>query len=208
MLIKSHFKALSHPRSPLMAQLGVTLIEMMIALVVGLIVSAAALVMAEAILKSNGTTIRATALTQELRATAEVVSRDIRRARGVADPISNVDLTPLVNACNAVNVATAGCITFAYNCASGSGTFKSIGLAGGKVRVLTSNAGAPACPTAATGTQLSSSAVTINRMTFTQVGATDAYTLRLTGQFITDPSPTPVIRTISQEVRVRSAQVQ
>ena len=46
------------------SQRGVTLIEMMIALVVGLLVSAAALALVASIVKSNADTVRATRLSR------------------------------------------------------------------------------------------------------------------------------------------------
>ena len=195
---------------------GVTLIEMMIALVIGLIVSGAALALVVAVMKSNADTIRATRLTQELRATAEIIARDLRRARSVGDPVANVGKSPLISACNAISPATASasCVRFGYDCMSDatgsftSGTFKSIGLAGGKVMlsVLPTGTAAPACPTTA-DTQLSSNVVTINSLTITALNA-DAYTIRLVGQFTNDPNTTnPLIRSFTQEVRIRSAAV-
>jgi prepilin-type N-terminal cleavage/methylation domain-containing protein len=193
------------------SQRGVTLIEMMIALVVGLIVSAAALALVASIVKSNTETIRTTRLTQELRSTAEVIARDLRRARSLTDPISNVGTLPLVSACNTIDVATAGCVKYAYDCTSATaGNFNAIDLAGGKVRLLQATASAPACPTTGTGTQISSAAVTITAMTFTQI-STDAYQLSLTGTFASDAANTKLAaltRSITQEVRIRSPQVQ
>lgn len=190
---------------------GVTLIEMMIALVIGLIVSGAALALVVAVMKSNADTIRATRLTQELRTTAEIIARDLRRARSVSDPIANVGKTPLLNACNTISpaaTASASCVTFGYDCDTAtSGSFKAVGLAGGKVRLLTATAGAPACPSTSTGTQLSSDVVTINSLTITALNA-DAYTIRVVGRFTNDPSTTsPLIRSFTQEVRIRSAAV-
>jgi Tfp pilus assembly protein PilW len=190
---------------------GVTLIELMVALVAGLIVSGAALALIVAIMKSNADNIRATRLTQELRTTAEVVARDLRRARGIDDPIANigVDSADMVKACNAITPAsgsTSSCVTFAYDCVSAtSGTFRAIALADGKVRIATSDAAVPACPTASTGTQLSSDLLTINA--FDVEALNDAYTIRLEGRFTSDSAPAPLIRKISQEVRIRSAAV-
>jgi Tfp pilus assembly protein PilW len=190
---------------------GVTLIELMVALVAGLIVSGAALALIVAIIKSNADNIRATRLTQELRTTAEIVARDLKRARGINDPIANVgvDSATVLTACNAitpVSGATSSCATFAYDCTSAAdATFRAVALAGGKVRMATSSTGLPACPTASTGTQLSSDALTITKFDVTADG--DAYTIRLGGRFTNDHATAPLIRYITQEVRIRSAAV-
>ena len=201
---------------------GFTLIELMVALVVGLIVSGAAIALMVSIMKSNSETIRATRLTQELRVTAEIVSRELRRARSVTDPIANVGLAnaSLLKACNAITPTTAGttanCATFGYDCNSASSAvFKAIGLAGGKVRLASASAAVPACPTTGTGTQLSSDTINITDLTVCagvfnstgacQSGTTDVYTIRLTGSFNNDPAG--LVRSFSQEVRIRSTAV-
>jgi prepilin-type N-terminal cleavage/methylation domain-containing protein len=194
-------------------QRGVTMIELMVALVAGLIVSAAALALVASIIKSNSETVRATRLTSELRATAEVIARDLKRARSMQDPISNVSLSPLVTACNTIDVSTAGCVTYGYDCTSATaGTFNAVALASNKVYFDTASGAAPACPTTAK-TKLSSDAVNITALTFTKTG-TDAITIRITGQLVYQPtfsnsvSLATLTRSISQEVYVRSAQVQ
>lgn len=191
---------------------GVTLIELMIALVVGLIVSGSAIALVVSIMKSNSDTIRATRLTQELRTTAEIVTRDLSRARSVEDPVANVGMATLLKNCNTIT-ATASCIRYGYDCAANSagtftsGTFKAIGLVGGKVRLVSSTAAAPACPTASTGVQLSSDSVIVETMAL--AGGTSDYTLTLKGKFANDPSSTsPLERSFAQEVQVRSAAVQ
>jgi prepilin-type N-terminal cleavage/methylation domain-containing protein len=192
---------------------GFSLIELMIAMVAGLVVSGAAIALIVAIIKSNAETIRATRLTQELRTTAEVIARDLRRARSVQDPIANIGIasTSMVKACNAISPASTDptpsgtCITYAYDCTSATaGKFQAVGLAGNKVRIATSSSATPACPTASTGTQLSSDIINITGLKFTAV-RDDDYTIEVQGKFLNDPNNT--VRKITQEVRVRSAQV-
>ena len=200
---------------PRQSHRGFSLIELMVSLVVGLIVSGAALALVASIIKSNSDTVRSTRLTQELRATAEVIARDLRRARSDYDPISNVGTTPLLQACNTIDTSTAGCVTYGYNCTSSTaGSFWSIGLASNKVYVKTAAGAAPACPTTA-DTLLSSDAVNITALTFTPVG-TDAVTISLTGQLADQLSSSlsnsatrnSFTRSITQEVRIRSSTVQ
>jgi len=71
-------------------QRGFTLVEMMVALVIGLIVGGAAAAFVASIAKANSQDLQVTRLTQELRAVSEVVNREIRRARYVADPLANI----------------------------------------------------------------------------------------------------------------------
>jgi len=202
---------LSHTYQSRSRASGVSLIELMVALVAGLIVSGAALALIIAIIKSNADNIRATRLTQELRTTAEVIARDLRRARGIEDPIANIGSSTMIQACNAITPAsgtTSSCVQFAYDCISAtSGTFRAIALAGGKVRTATSNLSTamPACPTSSTGTQLSSDALTITAFDVTALN--DVYTIRLSGRFTNDSASAPLVRNINQEVRIRSAAV-
>jgi len=221
-----------HPSQYRASQKGFSLIELMISLVVGLIVSGAAVALVAAIGKSNADTVRATRLTQELRATTEVIARDLRRARSNVDPIANVSSpTPVpaaMQACNHVDISTPGCVIFGSGCAIDptnntfiSGNYKAYGLVGNKVYLKNAPAAAaaPACPTAA-DILISSSAVNISTLTFTGVGTADAnldysaYTISMAGQLSYQPSVTNSVtitsptRTISQEVRIRSGSVQ
>jgi len=198
------------------SQRGFSLIELMIALVVGLIVSGAAVALVAAIGKSNADTVRATRLTQELRATAEIIARDMRRARSDTDPIANVSTTAAQwPACNTISPATgnsASCAIYGYDCGGASQTFNAIGLVGTKVYLAQATAAAPACPTAA-NQQISSDAVNITALTFNRT-SDDVITVTVAGQLSYQPSVvnsvtiTNPTRTISQEVRIRSAQVQ
>lgn len=191
---------------------GLTLIELMIALVAGLVVSGAALALVVSTMKANAETIRATRLTQELRSTAEVAARELRRARSVTDPIANVGIASasMVKACNSITPASgtaASCATFGYDCTSStSAVFKAIGLASGKVRLVSATSAVPACPTGTVGTQLSSDNITITTFNIS-ADATypDKYTISVAGKFSNDP--TGLVRTISQEVRIRSTAV-
>jgi prepilin-type N-terminal cleavage/methylation domain-containing protein len=102
---------------------GFSLIELMVALVVGLIVSAAAISFVVSVAKANSEDIQVTRLTQELRSVSEVITREIRRARFVSDPIGNVaqgGAPPLVNdAVTGANIDAVNkyfrCITLVYD---------------------------------------------------------------------------------------------
>jgi prepilin-type N-terminal cleavage/methylation domain-containing protein len=214
-------------------QRGFTMIELMIALVVGLVVSGAALALVASIVKSNSETIRAARLTQELRTTTEVIARELRRARSVRDPIADINASGQDNACNTIDTNTTGCIKIGYDCSctdhssatnctnSTSGTFKTIALVGNSVKLLSSTTAPAACPTAGTGIQISSNSVALTTTTglkFSPVAASDStdtdYTINLTGTLTYQPTVSnsvtlaAVSRSYTQHVRIRSAAVQ
>lgn len=145
---------------------GFTLVEMMVAMVLGLIVTGAVLALVVALMKSNQQTIQATRLTQELRATAAVVAAEVRRSRGVMDPLSVAKL-PGGNPFKDIDTSTAGCIRYGYEGGAG-GDFRVIRLEGSKV-VLGSAATSAAATCAITGTELTSDGVEITGLTFTRL---------------------------------------
>lgn len=81
-----------HPRLSFSSRAiaGFTLVELMVALVAGLIVSAAVLAFFFSSMKSNGEYVQSTRLTQELRNILDLMSRDIRRAGADDDSLRYV----------------------------------------------------------------------------------------------------------------------
>ena len=202
-------------------QRGFTMIELMVAVVVGLVVSGAAVLLVASIVKSNSETLRATRLTQELRATTEVIARDLRRARSVSDPITNVDLASAsqITGCNAINTATAGCVQIGYDCdTTTTGVFRTFGLVGNSVKLVTGTASLVACPTTSTGITISSPAVKITGLTFSPATSNDTgdtdYTITVAGQLVYQPAVSNSVtlatlsRSYTQHVRIRAAAVQ
>jgi prepilin-type N-terminal cleavage/methylation domain-containing protein len=108
---------------------GFSLVELMIALAAGLIVSAAVVAFLLSSFKSNGEYVISTRLTQDLRNTLDLVSRDLRRAgydqyavsgmaTGRISPFSHVRLCDASGAC--VGDATAPtppltCVIYSYD---------------------------------------------------------------------------------------------
>ncbi|MFC0678905.1 PilW family protein [Lysobacter korlensis] len=176
---------------------GFTLIEMMVAMAIGLIVIGAVTGLVLSIIRSNNETIQATRLTQELRATAAVIMGDIKRAGGVVDPLT----AATANAGKPLNPfatisSTAGCLRYAYANGAG-GEFHAISVRDGAVFL-------DAAPTAADatcdgGTRLSSSFVTINTLTFARTGRRIEVVMQ--GSLTSHPT---IRRTFSQMVFVRS----
>lgn len=180
---------------------GFSLIELMIALVVGLIVVGAVLALIVSMIRANNQTIQATRLTQELRATATVITSDIKRAKGVADPFAAAkqgnNFATMVP-----DTGTATCIRYGYAGANGGG-YHAVRLNGGKVVLVTANTFAGAACDAA-GQQLSSAQVNIDSMTFTVTGRQVDVTL--TGSLATPNSfgADTISRTLTQTVFLRS----
>lgn len=180
---------------------GFTLIEMMIAMVIGLIVVIAVIAFIVAIMRSNNQTIQATRLTQELRATMAVIAADLKRARSVNDPLAAATSDDTIyTSLSSINTATAGCIKYGYQGAGGN-TFRTISASNNRVLMNTSSAASPAC---ATGTQIGSDQVNITTLTFTPVNSRQ-FDVTLTGALAAANSDMGAVRrTITETVYVRS----
>jgi type II secretory pathway component PulJ len=183
-------------------------VELMVALVVGLIVVGAVLALVASIMKSNRQTLQSTRLNQELRATVAVIANDLRRARSVTDPLTTAKTG---NPYSDVDTGTAGCVIFAYDGAAG-GAWHVIKLNGGKV-VLQAAAAKPTCnsivatPTPFGSDQVAITALTFSPLTTTAVArkSTRRFDITITGNLIDqDAQLSNVSRTISQSVYVRS----
>lgn len=194
---------------------GVSLVELMVALVAGMVVVAAVLALVLAIIKSDRQTLQVTRLNQELRATLAVVANDLRRARSVQDPLSTAVIVA-GNPYAAVSTATGGCVVYAYDGAI-DGPWHVVRLLSGTV-VMQGAAVRPAnCAVGGTPVALGSRQVEVTSLSFTPTTtastppvATDEgivrdFTITITGRLIDqDTELTSVSRTMSQDVYVRS----
>jgi prepilin-type N-terminal cleavage/methylation domain-containing protein len=94
---------------------GFSLIEMMVAIVIGMIVAAGAVSLIVAIDRANSETIQAARINQELRALASVIGDEIKRARRLHDPVAGVGQGSATNGTfDFVDTSTAGCIVYGY----------------------------------------------------------------------------------------------
>lgn len=185
-------------------QQGFTLIELMIALTLGLIILAGVTSFIVSLLQTNSETIRNTRLNQELRAVAEIAARDIRRARSNIDPISNIGMGAAANTSWSTMTVNGSCLSYAFQEADASGTrvttSRSINrdAANGRLRM---NFGSTSCTA---GNNISSQSINITALTVTQVTA-NQYDITVTGQLrgVAD-SPTRTYRT---SVYVRSGSI-
>jgi prepilin-type N-terminal cleavage/methylation domain-containing protein len=192
---------------------GFTLIEMMVAIVLGLLVVGAVLAFIVSLVRANSETVLSTRLNQEMRATMALIANDVRRARGLMDPIAAVGQGGAVaNPYSTIDVSTAGCMRYSYAETTGGATnFRAVRLDAGKVVMVRANtAGAATCASA--GTVLNTDAIEITGLTFTNPGGNArridvVLTGRLRNQpaFMRDNSPSAVTaKTIRQTVSIRS----
>ncbi len=164
---------------------GFTLVELMIAMVLGLIVIGAVLALSLSMIRANSDTIAATRLTQELRATAATITSELQRAGSTGNPYN---LTAAAGLGTVVLADTNTCIRYSYN--NGTATVnRAISVSGGSVYMgQTGTCGAG-------GTKLSSTQVNITNLQFTRTGR--SLTVNVTGQL---PAKPAVSRQYSQTI--------
>lgn len=194
---------------------GVSLVEMMVALVAGMIVVGAVLALVLAIVKSDRQTLQVTRLNQELRATLAVIANDLRRARSVGDPLSTAVIVT-GNPYRAVSTATSGCVVYAYDGAI-DGPWHVVRLLSGTVVMQGATARPATCSVGGSPVALGSRQVEITALSFTPTttastppvvtdeGVVRDFTITITGRLIDqDTGLSSVTRTMSQDVYVRS----
>jgi len=122
---------------------GFTLTEMMIALAVSLLVLVAVVAFLMSSFRGNSDYVRSTRLTQDLRNTMDLVTRDLRRAGYDGKSmqlVSTGDVSPLsrVQLCNSSDVCTVGatapltCVIYSYD--RPGGTWGTLDVDNGEVR--------------------------------------------------------------------------
>ena len=185
-------------------QAGLTLIELMIAMVIGLIVVAATTTLVVSLMRSNSESVRATRLSQELRAMADIASMELRRSRSLVDPLANVGTGGAAfTDCNAITPnADNSCVVFAYACNpnNGEGEFRAIRHQGDNL-IFAEGTTAVACD--APGTQLNSNELVVDDASFVATAA-GAIEMTLTGHLVSDAD---IKRTMTRVVWPRSAPV-
>lgn len=184
---------------------GFSMVELMVAMVLGLIVVAAVVNLVMSIIQSNNQTIQATRLTQELRATAQVIASDIKRARSVDDPFRN----PTVvggNPYRAIQVvdqvaggSPADCVRYSYfNSDAGVTTyFHSISRSNNSILLASGTTAALAA--CSTGERLNSPFINISQLDIASNGR--RITITLTGSLVDNPA---IQRTLTQTIFIRS----
>ena len=133
-------------------QQGFSLIELMVSMVIGLVVTGAVVAFIASMMRANTQTLSATRLNSELRTSAEVVSRELRRAAFVLDPIEGIGtgcrtsagasgtapLCPFL-AVRGITISNAGaCLQFVYQVPNGNtftNRFQAIRVANGALQM-------------------------------------------------------------------------
>lgn len=122
---------MTHVRVPTMAPAraaGFSLIELMIALAAGLVVSTAAVAFLMSSFKSNAEYVQSTRLTQELRNTLDLLVRDLQRAGYDDDALAYVGNT---NTSPFTPILISGnCVIYAYDRTFPNGTATATGVLG------------------------------------------------------------------------------
>lgn len=109
-------KQCTQPKRMAFSQRGFSLIEMMIALVAGLIVVGAVLVFTVATVRANTQTVTSTRLTQDLRTSLNLVTREVRRTGYDRTAETNIATSSSALRYTEVNVnAAQDCIVLSYN---------------------------------------------------------------------------------------------
>jgi prepilin peptidase dependent protein B len=98
-------------------QRGLSLIELMIAIAVGLFVMAGVFAMFQVNIRTYSNSMDYIRLNQELRAIMHLITRDLRRAGYSANATSQVGVggAAYANPFATVNTATPGCVLFSYD---------------------------------------------------------------------------------------------
>ena len=197
---------------------GFTLVELMVALVVGLVVTLAAVSFVASVAKANSENLRVTRLTQELRSLSEVMSRELRRARFVADPVGligtggvpNNDTLEPRDAATDAPANPGDCIVFEYDeppdpPAAAVTVSRSIRLVGTDIVFNPNGTGCTG------GSVLNSPQVQITALQFTRDASSPSrYDITVTGRLTSSPAGTGLeglTRTFRQTVYVRSGKV-
>lgn len=192
-------KRAGNPRSR-----GFSLVELMVAMVLSLIVIGAVIALVLAMIRSNNQTLRATRLTQELRATLAVVANDFKRARSVVDPLTAATQAT-GNQLYVVDTATAGCLRYAYQGGVG-GDWRSIRRDTATNRLLLAAASTQAgASCASAGVPLGSDQIAITEFTVTPSSSstsTRQYDITVTGTLASGNEG--ITRTMRQTIFVRS----
>ena len=180
------------------------LVELMVAMVLSLILIGAENEQVLAMIRANNQTLRATRLTQELRATLAVVANDFKRARSVVDPLTAATQAT-GNQLYVVDTATAGCLRYAYQGGVG-GDWRSIRRDSATNRLLLTAAATQADATCASaGVPLGSDQIAITGFTITPSASSTSerqYDITVTG--VLSSGSEGITRTMRQTIFVRS----
>ena len=99
---------------------GLSLVEMMVGVAIGLFVVAAATVLVSTQLTENRRLLLETQIQQDLRATADIITRDLRRAGSISNPLNVIWMSdtpatmPVANTRAVVDLSVSGEVGYSY----------------------------------------------------------------------------------------------
>ena len=194
-------------------QEGFSLVEVMVAMVAGLILIGSVIALVVSSAQVNAATMRSVRLTQELRALTEIVVKEVRRARYSQSAISNIGLTAggiptSARAYDTISISSSPpCIQFSYQRTDGNHG-RTFVLRSGQLMFGTA-ATPPTCVEATTA--LSSPQLTISTLSFVDGNSStadsvppDTILLTVAGSLSADTS---ITRSMSELIRLPSARL-
>ncbi len=204
---------------------GLSLVELMIAITVGLVIVTGVLSLFLSAVRSNSDNLKATRLNQDLRTAMAVMVRDIRRAGawgGAAANVANSTLlsNPFTNTVNTTDLTVNGsCITYTYDAPPADGLINNNEYYGFKLNTgavqmrtgdSTTSSAAHGCSDGSWQSLTDGGTITINTLTFALAETSiplggggnriiRAVTITLAGSLNSDAG---VSRTLIENVRI------
>jgi Tfp pilus assembly protein PilW len=185
-------------------QKGITLIELMIALLLALLVTAAILTIFISNVKSSAENVQMMQLNQELRAAMNFMSDELKR-HGYSSGSTSA-------AMNTLNTATAGCVIYGYAASGAIPTVRGFRLDNGDLEWCSDSAsgcGNANCPAPGWQAITTTGTTTVSTFTANTANTTPAGSvtinrldLTLTGQRQLNPGTAQ--RTIEETIRIRN----
>jgi prepilin-type N-terminal cleavage/methylation domain-containing protein len=197
---------------------GFSLVELMIAMTIGLVMTAGIMKLFETTLLSNRDLIAGKHLESELHGTLDLISRDLRRIGAMGNPLAQMAGTANPFAIDAPSAfggeAASSCLTYSYDL-NGNGSIDTASTAvderlgyrlrSGAVQIRRNGQACTATPHWTNVTTSTLVQVTTLRFTLTsttQLGVTQRLiTVDIAGRLVTDAS---VARTLTRTVRLRN----
>ena len=191
-------------------QRGLSLVELMVAMVIGMIVIGASLSVFIGILGANSTQMKISRLNHELRTAMTAVTRDLRRAgynNWTVAQLSTGDFTASGQLVPTMTVGTVGSVEVSYDIDSNGGTerygFQLVG------NVLQAYVGAPGWTNVTDPNVIQITSFAITNRSPAPISPTGAvstvtvpvYSIVITGRLTSDNT---VVRTLQETVRLRN----
>jgi len=199
-------------------QKGLSLIELMVSMAIGLIIMAAVLTMFIGMTKADNDNIKSIRLNQDLRATMGLITRNLRRAGVNRNSAVNSSTTPATNPFDNVQIFNAGvedtdvdgdgertgnCVIFTYDADDGSNELYGYQVVN---NVVETRIGGTTCGNnwddLTDGSLISITNLNFLDTRISESGVTTSYiTVTLTGELVRDST---VNRTLVETIKVRN----